>query len=131
MGDADLRGRYDACTDLEPADRDYLERVLRALPLLADIAHADLLVCARAAHDAVVVGHEAPNPVPSLFPKSQTGHVFTRRDANRIFRVLHDGKEHALVSGMLVWGAPTVQEVFPIRDEQRRIIAAVSSTRNL
>src|SRR5438445_13244698 len=121
MGDADLRGRYGACTDLEPEDRDYLERVLRALPLLADIAHADLLVCARSDQDAVVVGHEAPNPVPSLYPRSQTGHVFSRRDSNRVFRVLHDGKEHALVSSMLVWGAPAVQEASPIRDPQGRV----------
>jgi len=126
-----LLGTYDGCTDLEPEDRAYLERILKALPLLADIAHADLLVCARAGDDAVVVSHAAPNPVPSLYPRSQTGHRFLRRDRNRIFRVLQDRKEHALVSGTLVWGAPTLQEVFPVRDRSNRLIAAVSSNRNL
>ncbi len=126
-----LRGSYDACTDLSEDDRDYLERVLRALPLLADIAHADLLVHARAHDDAVVVGHAAPHPVPSLYPRLQAGQIVPRRERSRVFRVLHDGKDHALVSGMLVWGAPTVQEVSPIRNPQRRIIAAVSRHRNL
>src|SRR4051794_23488364 len=113
-----LRGAYDACTDLQDEEREYLDRVLRSLPLLADIAHADLLLCAKAGDDAVVVGHAAPNPVPSLYPRSQTGQILQRRDRSRVFRVLHEGRDRALASGMLIWGAPTVQEVTPIRTPQ-------------
>ena len=127
----DLRGWYDLCTDLQPEDYDHLERILKALPLLADITHADLLVCARAGQDAAVVSHAAPNPVPSLYPRLQTGEIIQRRERNGLFRVLHDGKEHAFMSGMLVWGAPTVQEVFPIRDPEGRLIAIVAGDSNL
>src|SRR3954469_36717 len=123
MRTADLTGWYDACTDLQREDYDHLERVLKSLPLLADITHADLLVCARADQEAAVVYHAAPNPVPSLYPRSQTGEIFQRRERNGLFRVLQDGKEHAFLSGMLVWGAPTVQEVFPIRNAHGRLIA--------
>jgi two-component sensor histidine kinase len=48
-----------------------------------------------------------------------------------VFRVLFDGKERHLVSGVLVWGAPSVQEVLPIRGTDGRVVAVVSCNRNL
>lgn len=126
-----MKGWYDACTDLTHEDRGQLERIVEALPLVADVYHADLLLWARAGEDATVVFHAAPQPVPSLYPTSQTGHVHSRREGGAIFRVLHEGRGRQSISGTLVWGAPTLQEVFSICSSDGRTAAAVSSNANL
>lgn len=125
------QGSYDGVTDLNPEEVSYLDRILTMLPLLADVAHADLLVYGRRGDAVSVIAHAAPNPVPSLYPTCQAGAVFSRRQAEPVSRVLHDGKERHTVSGVLVWGAPSLQEVLPIRSPSGRVIAAVSCNRNL
>lgn len=126
-----MRAWYDACTDLTDEDRGHLERIVEALPLVADVYHADLLLWARAGEDAAVVFHAAPCPVPSLYPSSQTGRVHSRAEGGAIFRVLHEGRGRQSGSGTLVWGAPTLQEVFSICSPDGRTLAAVSSNANL
>jgi two-component system, sensor histidine kinase PdtaS len=126
-----LLRRYEDIPDLTDQDRNQLERILESLPLLADVMHADLLVYGRDGSAARVIAHAAPNPVPSLYPTNQMGLSFTRREQDPVFRVLVDGKERHLVSGVLVWGAPSLQEVLPIRNDEGRVIATVSANRNL
>jgi two-component sensor histidine kinase len=122
---------YDACTDLGPVERQQLDRVIEALPLLSDVCNSDLLLYAKAGEAAVVVYHAAPSTVPSLYPTNQTGRVFARRELNEVSRVLHDGKSRQTVGWALIWGSPTLQEVFEIRDPDGETIAAVSSNANL
>lgn len=122
---------WQEATDLRPDDRRQIELILDSLPLLSDVAHADLLVYARAGEGAVVVCHAAPHPVPSLYPTSQTGRMLHAGEVSPIFRVLLDGRDHQSVSGALVWGAPMLQEIFRIQGPDRRALAAVSSERNL
>ncbi len=131
MADGMLRGSYAECTDLCLEDQLQLEAIVEALPLMADVCHSDLQLYARSGERAVVVYHAAPNPVPSLYPAVQTGRVVLRRDASPIFRVIHDGRTHQSVSGTLVWGAPTAQEMFQISNGDGRVIGAVSGTANL
>jgi two-component sensor histidine kinase len=126
-----VRGSYPESIDFSPEDRAQIERVLAVLPLLADVTHADLLVYAAQADAAQVIYHARPNPVPSLYPQSQIGRIVERRDAQPVFRVLWDGRDHESASGTLIWGAPTLQEVFPIRAEGGRLIAVVHSVANL
>ena len=83
---------YEACTDLGLAEREQLDRVIVAMPLLADVCNADLLLYAKSGDGAVVVNHAAPQTVPSLYPTSQTGRISARRDVTEVSRVLHDGK---------------------------------------
>jgi two-component system, sensor histidine kinase PdtaS len=122
---------YDAATDLGPAERHQLDRVVEAMPLLADVCNADLLLYAKAGDGAVVVSHAAPRTVPSLYPSSQTGRISARRDINEVSRVLNEGKSRQTVGWTLVWGSPTLQEVFEIRDPDGKTIAGVSSNANL
>jgi two-component sensor histidine kinase len=131
MADDTLPAAYAACTDIGAAERDQLDRVIEAMPLLADVCNADLLLYAKAGEGAVVLSHAAPNTVPSLYPTSQTGRVSARRDLTEVSRVLHDGKSRQTVGWALVWGSPTLQEVFEIRDATGKTIAAVSSNANL
>ena len=83
-----------AWDDLAPEDRDRIQAIREALPLLADVAHADLLVYLRAGDAAVAVDHAAPHPVPYLYPRSEKGRVLQRRDSSVMFRALHSGREH-------------------------------------
>jgi two-component sensor histidine kinase len=48
-----------------------------------------------------------------------------------VFRVLADGRRQPSISGTLVWGAPTFQEVLPIVSSDGRMIAAVATHANL
>ncbi len=123
--------RYGGDIDLTESEQELLGRILDALPLLADVTHADLLVYRRQANGATVLAHAAPFPVPSLYPSCQAGRSFARRDIEPVARVLLDGKGRQIVSGVLVWGAPSLQEVLPIRGEEGDVIAAVSCNRNL
>jgi two-component system, sensor histidine kinase PdtaS len=131
MPDDALPAAYQACTDIGTAEREQLDRVIEALPLVADVCNADLLLYAKAGEGAVVLSHAAPNTVPSLYPASQTGRISARRDLTEVSRVLHDGKSRQTVGWALVWGSPTLQEVFEIRNPQGKTIAAVSSNANL
>ncbi|MBM2810552.1 MAG: Histidine kinase protein [Chloroflexi bacterium] len=125
------RGDYRGCADLIPEDQQQIERVIAALPLLADVSHADLVLYVPTEGGATVVYHAPPNPVPSLYPNLQTGRTLNRREPSPVFRVLRDGRGHHSLSGTLVWGAPTMQEVFPIQGAEGRVVAAVSSNANL
>jgi two-component sensor histidine kinase len=129
--EASLSGSYGDCTDLSLQDRRQLETIVEALPLVADVCHADLQLYARSDDRAAIVYHAAPSPVPSLYPASQTGRIVARRDAGPIFRVLHDGRSRQFVSGTLVWGAPTAEEAFQITNPDGRVIGAVSCSANL
>src|SRR5207248_10927596 len=60
-----------------------------------------------------------------------TGLVFSRREVNEVARVLHDGKSRQTVGWDLVWGSPTLQEVFEIPGPDGGAIAAMSSNANL
>ncbi len=123
---------YGACADLGSDERTQLDRVIEAMPLLADVCNADLLLYAKAVEEsAVVLFHAAPQTVPSLYPSSQTGRIFRRRDFNEVSRVLYEGKSGRTVGWALVWGSPTLREVFEIRDAGGDIIGAVSSDANL
>jgi len=118
-------------TDLTDEDQSQLSRLIDALPLLADVAHADQLLCVRDGDDARVIGHSAPAPVPSLYPRDQTSHVFRRGEAVPVLRVLQEGKGHDTLSGSLIWGAPTLQEAFRVTGAGQRPIASLVTVSNL
>jgi two-component sensor histidine kinase len=124
-------GHLPSAIDLAPYDVEKLERILDTLPLLADITHADLLVFGRDRGGVTVLAHAAPNPVPSLYPAGQAGLSFPRREMESVYRVLYEGKDHHSISGVLVWGAPSTQEVLPIPGADGHTIAAVSVNQNL
>ena len=120
-----------AVADLTEEDQSQLARLIEALPLLADVAHADQMLCVRRGDDALVVAHSAPSPVPSLYPRDQTGFVFHSGDSAPVLRVLRGGKARESLSGSLIWGAPTLQEAFRVTGSGQRVIAAVATVSNL
>ncbi len=112
----------------QPACR-LLASVAGALPLLADLLHADLLLYVPDGPRLAVRAHAQPHPLPSLYGTSQEG---TRGGPGaQGVRVLFDtGRWRSGVNGLLVRGAPAVQEVFPIYDGDA-LVAALSVETNV
>ncbi len=123
-----MRGDYSKCPELSSADRAFLDRVVANLPLLADLLHADLLLYARAGEAAVAVAHAAPNPLPSLYTGSQVGQRIALGEGG-VGTLLQTGRSRG-VYGLLVRGAPAVQEVFPVTLEGR-LVAVLSAETNV
>ncbi|MEA2642790.1 MAG: two-component system, sensor histidine kinase PdtaS [Chloroflexota bacterium] len=117
--------------DLDPMASQQLESVFAALPVIADVCHADLLVYMTVEGITTVVAHARPNPVPSLYPGSLVGSVLPYSSSNPVHRVLAQRRDHASLSGTLVWGAPTVQDVFPISVPDTGMVAVVGVHTNL
>ncbi|MBX5493335.1 MAG: histidine kinase N-terminal domain-containing protein, partial [Chloroflexi bacterium] len=118
-----------AAPHLAPDDQAFLRRVTANLPLLADLLHADLLLYVRDGADLLVLAHAQPNPLPSLYAGSQTGRR-TRNHEGAVAALLFHGRVRSGVDGLLVRGAPAVQEVFPIY-RAGRLIAALSCETNV
>jgi two-component system, sensor histidine kinase PdtaS len=123
-----MRGEYSNCPALSPDDRALLDRVVANLPLLADLLHADLLLHVRDGDESVVVAHAPPNPLPSLYAGSLAGQHVSLREGG-IGALLQTGRARG-VYGLLVRGAPAVQEVFPVTVEGR-LVAALSAETNV
>src|SRR5262249_44785854 len=83
---------------------------------------------ARDGADAVAIAHAQPTPLPSLYATAQIG----RRSGpdGSVAQLLQHGRARGGVNGLLVSGAPAVQEIFPVHREGR-VIAALSAESNV
>jgi two-component system, sensor histidine kinase PdtaS len=100
----------------------FLDRVAANLPLLADLLHADLLLYLPDETDAAVVAHAQPMPLPSLYAGSQVGRRVSLQEGE-IGPVLRGERARGGLNGLLVRGAPAVQEIFPVHGEGRPVAA--------
>lgn len=124
-----MRGDYSQCASLSADDREFLDRVVGALPLLADLLHADLLLHVREGEGSIIVAHAQPNPLPSLYAAPRTGERLPIHE-NSAGQLLHGGHLRGGVNGLLVRGAPAVQEIFPVYTGDR-LVAALSAETNV
>jgi two-component sensor histidine kinase len=109
-------------------DQQHLERIIRALPLLADVTHADSSIVGYDPRgEPVVLAHAPPASVPSLHTTSLVGRRYSGDRAALLQRLLSQGRRHAVVSGALVRGAPTMQEFFPILGPSGAVIGVLQS----
>lgn len=108
---------------LSVEERELLARVERNLPLLADLLRADLLLyCRPTPQDAPMVVAEAkPHTVPSLFEESLLGKKATHPEELAVTICSLRGKPLQRFNHVLVRGAPTVQEVYPVKSGHRVI----------
>jgi two-component sensor histidine kinase len=103
--------------------------VIGTLPLLADLLHADLLLYVRDEEALTVRAHAQPYPLPSLYGVSQEG-THSGPGAEGVLALFESERARSGGSGLLVRGAPAVQEVFPILDEGE-LVAALSVETNV
>ncbi len=121
-------GPYASGTRLAEADRALLDNVAGHLPLLADLTHADAVLFARAEDQVVVVAQAQPVPVPSPYAGPvAVGRTMAHEESPLVYRVLFDGRVRNQVTTTVIRGAPVLQEVFAIRNEQGEVIGALRS----
>lgn len=118
-------------SDLPPDGAALLSKIAEGLPLLADLCHADLLLCVRDGENARIVAQGIPTSVPPLYPASLVGRVFTREEAPHLHRALFLGHTARGIRGREIRGAPTIQETQPILNTQGRLVGALSTEMNL
>jgi two-component system, sensor histidine kinase PdtaS len=106
-----------------------LANVVGTLPLLADLLHADLLLYTPDGTRFTVRAHARPHPLPSLYGTSQVG-TYGGPGTEGVRVLFETGRSGSGVNGLLVRGAPAVQEVFPILEDET-IVAALSVETNV
>lgn len=124
-----LRGRMDKqvknCPGLTEVDMLLLQRVEQGLPITADISRADILVCCRlSAERALVVSHARPCSISPLYEQPAAGRVMTREEQPLILRTLTSGSGGRQQREVVRNGAPIIQDVYPILNEQGVTVSA-------
>jgi two-component sensor histidine kinase len=119
-------------TRLTRGDRERLRQIEAALPLLSDLSRADLLLYlpAEPANTAVVAAQARPAPVAPVFEDGLVGTVVEKKDEPSVFHVLARGRSARVFNNRGPSGAPTFQEVVPVRSGNR-VIGALSIEANL
>ncbi len=113
------------CPGLTANDIALLERVERGLPITADISRADILVCCRLSDArALVISHVAPCSLSSLYAETAEGRMLSQEDHPLILRTLTSGSGGRQQREVVRNGAPIIQDVYPILNEDQAVIAA-------
>jgi len=115
---------------LSERDRALLERIEAGLPMTADVSRADLRLWCLAPEGLMLIAQAQPHSIASLYPVGQEAQLVPPSEQPLVLRALREGKarssQHDLPSG-----TPVVQEVYPVRNDQEKIIAALSVETNL
>ncbi|MBI4322318.1 MAG: sensor histidine kinase [Chloroflexi bacterium] len=103
---------------LTNSDRDLLNRIQQDLSLLADLARADLVLYCYEPTLTILkaIGEARPNTVPSIYPESQVDKEINRDEDPTLWKVLSRGRHEQRFNRVLVRGAPTVQDIYPIKN---------------
>lgn len=116
-----------------PARVTLLDKIARVLPLVADLARADALLCEpRGEAAAFVRFHARPHSIAPVHKTSLAEHSLYRADAVPLFAAF-EGERYvrgSLGHSLSEAGAPIVQEAFAVY-EGRKVTAAVLFETNL
>ncbi len=117
-----------------------LQAAARAIPLLADLNRADVLMCELRGDDrAQVIAHARPHSIAPVYRHSLVGQILTRESVLPLFRAISE-RQYARGfhepprtreqngEGPL---APTVQEAFPVEDAAGKVIGGIVVETNL
>ncbi|MCX6044099.1 MAG: sensor histidine kinase [Chloroflexi bacterium] len=129
------------------ADLALLHHIEESLPITADVSRADILICCLLTDQhgkqaptvdppsiepqASVVAHVMPHSMSSLYRQLATGRKFTEKDQPLILRALTNGSGGRRRQEVLRNGAPIIQDVYPIRNQAGRVIAALVVETNM
>lgn len=127
------------CESLTEEDIDVLQGLERDLGILSDLSRADvLLYCPCSADRAVVVAQASPHSILPVYSGSVVEKQVGFLDEPAVLHALHEGRRGLTEVRREIArrpspakAAPVVQETYPIRAADRRIIAALSIETNL
>jgi two-component sensor histidine kinase len=120
------------CESLAEDDVRFLRRVEQGMAIVADISRSDLLLYSLLnSRRAVVLAQAVPHSTHPIYLHQVVGRQVTAREEPYVFRTLLKGRQTRGDLGLIANGAPIVQEVLPVRNEQNRVIGALSFEANL
>ncbi|MCL7454308.1 MAG: sensor histidine kinase [Anaerolineae bacterium] len=127
------------CGSLTKEDAARLEKIGRDLTILADLSRADILLyCLCGPQRAVVADQVRPHSILPIYDESIVERQVGYTEEPAVLRALTDGQtgvtEVRRAAGSksgAAKGAPIVQETYPIRTPDGRVIAAVCIETNL
>ena len=121
-----------AYPSLTERDIALLQQIEASLPLTADISRADVLLYCQTNQQRIrVFSHAAPASIASLYRKSASGRIFSKDDQPLVYRALSEGTSGRYRKHVLTDGAPVIQEVIPVFNAARRVIAALVIETNM
>ncbi len=117
---------------LSPADLEFLRKIEAGLPITADVSRADALLCTLLSKDkALVAFHAIPNSISSLYRSDTIGRVLNAEDQPLLFQALNSGSGGRRQREVLSNGAPVIQDVFPVHNQDGKVIGAVLIETNM
>ena len=127
------------CNSLAQEDILFLEKIEKNLGILADLSRADVLMYGPLTADrAVVLAQASPHSILPIFSESMVGRKVGFVDEPAVIRALSEGREGFMEVRREITeqesrgkAAPVVQETYPIRMEDGRVIAAACIETNL
>jgi two-component sensor histidine kinase len=113
-------------------DREKLAGIVLDMPIVADISRSDLVLYARRdAETAVVVGQARPHSIMPVYSDDLLGYRVDSESGSVVFRALRWGRRFRGSQRLIAGGAPVIQEVWPVRGSEGKIIAGLSIEANL
>ncbi len=121
-------------------EENLLARVRSALPLLADLARADIMVALREAHAgngtreanaARICAHVRPHSIAHAHKESLVAQVMPREGHLGVYDALEAGRASRRIRDVSGEGAPVQREVLPLRCEDKAPFGALIIDTNL
>jgi two-component sensor histidine kinase len=119
------------CDGMRPQDIAFLQRIERQLPIVSDISRADVLIyCLKSAQEAMIVAQARPHSILPVYANDLRGRVSLPEEEPHVFHALRHGRSGRGHLVLIADGAPVVQQVHPIRNEDGTVIGAASIEAN-
>ncbi|MBC8265042.1 MAG: sensor histidine kinase [Anaerolineales bacterium] len=120
------------CGDLTEEDVAFLQKIENDMPIVADISRADLLIyCAISPERAVVAAQARPHSIAPIQPELVVGRTISAAEEPLVCQSLVQGRSVRGNRTLIPDGAPVLQEVRPIRNEEGKLLGVLSIETNL
>lgn len=120
------------CGDLTEEDIALLQKIENAMPIVADISRADLLIyCPVSPNRAAVVAQAQPHSIAPIHPEPVVGRMITAAEEPLVCQALGSGRSLHGNRTLIPDGAPMLQEIHPIRNGEGKVLGALSIETNL
>lgn len=120
------------CGDLTEEDIAFLQKIENDMPIVADVSRGDLLIyCLISPNRAAVVAQAKPHSIAPIHPKPIIGRTITAAEEPLVLQALDRGRSLQGNRTLIPDGAPVQQEVRPIRNEEGKVLGALSIETNL
>ncbi len=120
------------CGDLTEEDIAFLQKIENDMPIVSDISRADLLIyCSVSPNSAAVVAQAWPHSIAPIQPEPVVGRTMSAAEEPLVCQALGGGRSLRGNRTLIPGGAPVLQEVRPIRNEEGKVLGVLSIETNL